>query len=65
MKVLFTESQKKGKIKTCLHFHFPAGLASYPLTWCNDEKTSVYPWPHQLWDGEGEPAALLGSSQIL
>lgn len=28
------ESQKNGKIKTCLHFRFPTGLASYPLTWC-------------------------------
>ena len=38
MNVLFIESQKKGKIKTCLHVHFPASLASHPLTWCNDKE---------------------------
>lgn len=38
MNVLFIESQKKGKIKTCLHVHFPTSLASYPLTWYNDKE---------------------------
>lgn len=53
MIVLFIESQKKGKIRTCLHFHLPASLASYPLTWYNDEEISVPPWPSRVWTGEG------------
>lgn len=60
MKVLFMESQKREKIKTCLHFHFPTRLASYPLTWYNDEKISARPWPGlragkgcgEVWEGE-------------
>lgn len=52
MNVLFIESQKKGKIRTCLHFHLPTNLASYPLTWYNDEEISVPPWPSRVWTGE-------------
>ena len=29
---------QKGENKTCLHVHFPASLASHPLTWCNDKE---------------------------
>lgn len=53
MKVLFTESQGKGKIKTCLHICLPTSLASYPLTWYNDEEVSVPPWPLRVWMGVG------------
>lgn len=63
MKVLFMQSQKKGKIKTCVHFHFPTSLASYPLTWYNDEKISLQPWPSGVWTGEGMSGALIGRSR--
>lgn len=64
MKVLFIKSQKKGKIKTCLHFYFPSGLARYPLTWYNDKKISVPPWPSRLWIGGGE-GRRLGKEKLL
>lgn len=60
MKVLFMESQKKGKIKTCLHFPYPTSLASYPLTWYNDKKIYAQPWPSGVWTGEGMSQALVG-----
>lgn len=65
------ESQKREKIKTCLHFHFPTRLASYPLTWYNDEKISARPWPGlragkgcgEVWEGEVQDGGTISQIQ--
>lgn len=63
MKVLFIESQKKEKIKTCLHLHFPASLASLSpdLVQCQ-EHIGASSALHPCGSGEAVSGALVGRS---